>query len=53
MINGFATFKNMLTHKNVMQNMNLDVLAQVRALDVNTLILKVVARQYGNLLKDK
>ena len=61
----FATFKNIRGTPQYMHNMNLDVLAKVRAFNVNTLfltvswtelhrpeIIKIVARQYGTMLSD-
>ena len=60
----FATFKNIRGTPQYMQNMSLDVLAKVRAFNVNTFfltvswtelhrpeIIKVVARQYGTIFK--
>ena len=62
----FATFKNIRGTPQYMHNMNLDVLAKVRAFNVNTFfltvswtelhrpeIIQVVARQYGTILSDE
>ena len=61
-----ATFKNICGTPQYMQNMNLDVLAKVKAFNVNTFflsvswtelhcpeIIKAVACHYGTILSDE
>ena len=42
----FATFKNILGTPQYMHNMNLDVLAKVRAFNVNTFFLQYLGLNY-------